>query len=68
MKIGILPLGRPTFDVPYAEEKLAGMLADLDALEGHEVIGPRALLMEASPDALETVASADLVLVLQFVG
>ena len=65
MKIGILPLGRPTFDVPYAEEKLAGMLADLDALEGHEVIGPRALLMEASPDALETVASADLVLVLQ---
>lgn len=65
MKIGILPLGRPTFDVPYAEEKLAGMLADLDALEGHEVIGPRALLMEASPDALDAVASADLVLVLQ---
>ncbi len=65
MKIGILPLGRPTFDVPYAEEKLAGMLADLDALEGHEVIGPRALLMEASPEALDAVASADLVLVLQ---
>lgn len=65
MKIGILPLGRPTFDVAYAEEKLAGMLADLDALEGHEVIGPRALLMEASPEALEAVASADLVLVLQ---
>ena len=68
MKIGLLPLARPTFDVPYAEEKLAGMLADIDALaseQGHEVIGSRALLMEASPDALEAVASADLVLVLQ---
>ncbi len=68
MKIGLLPLGRPTFDVPYAEEKLAGMLADIDALasqEGHEVIGPRALLMEASPEALSEVASADLMLVLQ---
>ncbi|MCY4178691.1 MAG: hypothetical protein OXC60_15875 [Litoreibacter sp.] len=68
MKIGLLPLGRPTFDVPYAEEKLAGMLSDIDALaasEGHEVIGSRALLMEASPEALEAVASADLVLVLQ---
>ena len=68
MKIGLLPLGRPTFDVPYAEEKLAGMLADIDALaaaRGHEVIGPRALLMEASPEALQTVAQADLVLVLQ---
>ncbi|PTX54838.1 L-fucose isomerase-like protein [Litoreibacter ponti] len=68
MKIGLLPLGRPTFDVPYAEEKLAGMLAKIDALasaEGHEVIGPRALLMEPSPDALSQVAQADLVLVLQ---
>ncbi|WP_298361700.1 hypothetical protein [uncultured Litoreibacter sp.] len=68
MKIGILPLGRPTFDVHYAEEKLAGMLADIDALaseQGHEVIGPRALLMERSPEALSSVASADLVLVLQ---
>lgn len=64
MKIGILPLGRPTFDVPYAEEKLAAMLAALDA-SGHEIIGPRALLMEPSPRALESVAQADLVLVLQ---
>ena len=68
MKIGLLPLGRPTFDVAYAEEKLAGMLADIDALasaEGHEVIGSRALLMEASPEALQAVAMADLILVLQ---
>lgn len=65
MKIGILPLGRPTFDVPYAEEKLAGMLSDLDALEGVDIIGPRTLLMEPSVEALEAIASADLVLVLQ---
>lgn len=68
MKIGILPLARPTFDVPFAEEKFAGMLATLDTIteaEGHEVIGPRALLMEASPEALEAVRGADLVLVLQ---
>lgn len=68
MKIGLLPLGRPTFDVPYAEEKLAGMLADIDALaarDGHEVIGSRDLLMEAAPEALEAVREADLVLVLQ---
>ena len=68
MKIGLLPLGRPTFDVPYAEEKLAGMLADIDAFAsegGHEVIGPRALLMERSPEALSAVGDADLVLVLQ---
>lgn len=64
MKIGILPLGRPTFDVPFAEEKLAAMLAVLDASE-HEIIGPRTLLMEASADALQQVREADLVLVLQ---
>ncbi|MDV7142342.1 hypothetical protein R3X27_06575 [Tropicimonas sp. TH_r6] len=45
MKIGILPLGRPTFDVPFAEEKLAAMLAALDAT-GHEIIGPRRLLFD----------------------
>ena len=28
MRLGLLPLGRPTFDVPYAEEKLAGMLSE----------------------------------------
>ena len=27
MTIGILPLGRPTFDVEFANEKLAAMLA-----------------------------------------
>ena len=45
MRLGILPLGRPTFDVEYASEKLAAMLAALDAT-GHEVIGPRTLLFD----------------------
>lgn len=26
MKLGLLPIGRPTFDVPFAKQKLAGML------------------------------------------
>ncbi|MEM9435207.1 MAG: hypothetical protein AAGA12_14915 [Pseudomonadota bacterium] len=64
MKIGVLPLGRPTFDVPFAEEKLAGMLAVLDA-SGHQIIGSRSLLMEADPEALEAVKGADVILALQ---
>ena len=47
MKIGILPLGRPTFDVPFAEENLAAMLAALDG-NGHEIIGPRELLFDGA--------------------
>ncbi|MDA7427947.1 hypothetical protein PGB28_05720 [Primorskyibacter aestuariivivens] len=47
MKLGILPLGRPTFDVPFAQEKLAAMLAALDAT-GEEIVGPRDLLFDAA--------------------
>jgi len=47
MKIGILPLGRPTFDVPFAEENLAAMLTALDG-NGHEIIGPRELLFDGA--------------------
>ena len=68
MRIGILPLARPTFDVPYAEEALAGMLAALDAhaaAGGHAVVGPRRLLMEADDAALAEVAEADVLLILQ---
>nr|WHW29420.1 hypothetical protein [uncultured bacterium] len=54
MKIGILPLGRPTFDVSYAQEKLTGMLAALD-VTGHTICGPRNLLF----DAAETRAALD---------
>ncbi|MDP3895835.1 MAG: hypothetical protein Q8Q62_04090 [Mesorhizobium sp.] len=45
--IGILPLGRPTFDVPFAEDNLARMLAALEA-SGFVLAGPRALLFDAS--------------------
>jgi hypothetical protein len=47
MKIGILPLGRPTFDVEFAGRKLSAML-DCLAQTGHQVVGPRALLFDAS--------------------
>ena len=56
MKIGILPLGRATFDVPFAEENLAAMLAALDAT-GHQVVGPRTLLFD---EAATREAMADL--------
>lgn len=45
MKLGILPLGRPTFDVPFAEDNLAAMLSALDATT-HEIVGPRELLFD----------------------
>jgi len=68
MRIGLLPMGRPTFDVPFAEEKLAAMLARLDAT-GNDLVGPRHLLMDAAANAtaLETMRTErpDLVLVLQ---
>ena len=44
-KIGLLPLGRPTFDVELAEAKLAAMLAALDG-SSIELLGPRDLLMD----------------------
>lgn len=45
-RVGLLPLGRPTFDVPFAEENLAAMLAALDRA-GIETVGPRSLLFDA---------------------
>lgn len=68
MRVGLLPLGRPTFDVPYAEEKLAALLAQLDdwaAAGGHELVGPRSLLMGPDEEALEAVARTDALLILQ---
>ena len=50
LTIGVLPLGRPTFDVAFAEEMLGGMLADLRAT-GHRLVGPDTLLM--TPDSTE---------------
>jgi len=68
MKLGILPLGRPTFDVPFAEENLTAMLAALDA-SGHEIVGPRELLFDeaATRDGIAALKAADVdqVLILQ---
>lgn len=46
-RVGILPLARATFDVPYAEERFGAMLAALDAT-GHDVVGARHLLFDAA--------------------
>lgn len=68
MRVGLLPLGRATFDVPFAEARLSAMLAALDAA-GAETVGPRRLLLdgEAAEAAIREVAAAgpDLALVLQ---
>ena len=55
-KIAILPFARPTFDVAFAEERLAAMLAALERA-GAELTGPRQLLLD--PDAARA-AIADL--------
>ncbi len=47
LTIGVLPLGRPTFDVPFAEEMLSGMWRDLEA-SGHTLVGAPTLLMDAA--------------------
>ena len=43
--IGVLPLGRATFDVAFAGHMLAGMLASLEQT-GHHIVGPRELLFD----------------------
>ncbi|MDE0346818.1 MAG: hypothetical protein OXI66_13735 [Boseongicola sp.] len=68
MRLGILPLGRPTFDVPFAEDNLAAMLSALDETK-HEIIGPRELLLDegatrAGMTELQA-AGVDQVLILQ---
>lgn len=68
MKLGIFALGRGTFDLSFANQNLTAMLAALDGL-GHELVGPRSLLLEeaetrAAMDALQA-AVVDQVLILQ---
>ncbi|MCY4285934.1 MAG: hypothetical protein OXC65_11435 [Thiotrichales bacterium] len=68
MKLGVLPLGRSTFDMPFAEARLTAMLAALEAMGG-ALCGPRHLLLEADAAAAamdEVLAAApELMLVLQ---
>ena len=66
--IGILPFARPTFDVAFAEEKLAGMLAALKT-QDIEICGPHTLLMDGATGRAAIAAlkeqKPDYVLVLQ---
>ncbi len=66
--IGILPLARPTFDVPFAEENLAACIKALEAT-GHKIVGKRELLFDgAATDAAIAELKReklDLVLILQ---
>ncbi len=68
MRIGVLPLGRATFDVAFAEEQAGKAFAVLDAGR-QEIIGPRHLLFdaEAAEAALAGLAgeTLDAVLILQ---
>jgi L-fucose isomerase-like protein len=56
MRLGVLALARPTFDVPFAEEMAAKAFARLDE-SGVSTVGPRTLLFDA--DAARQ-AAADL--------
>ena len=48
--LGVLPLGRATFDVPYAEAKLTAMRRALEAT-GAQLYGPDKLLTDAATTA-----------------
>ncbi len=66
---GVAALGRPTFDVPFAEEKLAQAFAALDAA-GITTVGRRELLFDAAAaeDAFAEIDAAgpiDLLLLIQ---
>ena len=67
-RIGLLPLGRATFDVPFAEAMLSGQLSAADDAFG-DVVGPRELLFDAAAAeaAMTALAQAkpDAILVLQ---
>ncbi len=68
LTIGVLPLARPTFDVPYAEAMAATAFASLEAA-GFAVKGSRALLFDAAATQAALAGLADdkldLLLVLQ---
>lgn len=55
MRVGVLPLGRQTFDVPFANKNLAAMQHALQQ-SGHDVIGSETLLMDA--DSAESALGA----------
>lgn len=68
MNIGILPLGRSTFDVAFANENLSQMISKLQETP-HELVGPQSLLFDedATKAAIAELkeASIDHLLILQ---
>jgi L-fucose isomerase-like protein len=68
IRIGVLPLARPTFDVPYAQAMAARAFAALER-SGYDIVGGRDLLFDAAATqgALAALAgqTLDLLLVLQ---
>lgn len=66
--VGVLPLARPTFDVPYAEERAAAMFKALEQT-GVRISGSRSLLFDAATARLAIEAlrreRPDIVLVMQ---
>jgi L-fucose isomerase-like protein len=58
MRLGVLALARPTFDVPYAEEMAAKAFAQLDH-SGIQTVGPRTLLFDADSARLAAAALAN---------
>ena len=68
MRVGILPLGRPTFDVAFANQKLTAMQAALSKLDA-TIFGSPTLLMDSDETARAVEAlkaeNIDKLLVLQ---
>jgi L-fucose isomerase-like protein len=66
--IGVLPLARPTFDVPYATEMAAACYTALEGT-GHHIVGARDLLFDGAATEAALAAlkgqNIDLLLILQ---
>ncbi|HSF85870.1 MAG TPA: hypothetical protein VLG28_09480 [Acidimicrobiia bacterium] len=69
MKVGVAALGRPTFDVPFAEHTAARAFDALDDLGGIEVVGSRRVALDEAGLAAAVAALAgadiDVLLVIQ---
>ncbi|MEM7422656.1 MAG: hypothetical protein AAF334_02980, partial [Pseudomonadota bacterium] len=68
MRVGILPLGRATFDVAYASEMLAAMVARLEQLD-ISIVGSREMHLDSETARASladlTTVEIDCLLVLQ---
>ena len=69
LRIAFIPLARPTFDIPLAEEVVAAVRSQLLAHAGYDLVGPQELVIDlatAEAAAKELQANEhDLVLIMQ---